>query len=107
MLVIHSNAYGQLNNQERKDFLEYSKKECPLRLLRKSENHRRFSSPYWLAYKKEIGNNRVKNKVLKPSFKAYCDCIGTYINYGDKISKASKFCGKVLNYEFKKRLSEF
>lgn len=102
-----SNAYGQLSNQEKKDFLEYSKKECPIKMLKKSENHRRFSSPYWITYKKKIGDSIVKNQVLKPAFKVYCDCMGTYISFGEKISKSSKFCGKVLNYEFKKGLSKF
>ena len=76
-------------------------------MLRKSEKHRRFSSPVWITYKKRIGDSIVKNQVLKPAFKVYCDCMGTYIRLGNKISKSSEFCGKVLNYEFTKGLSKF
>ena len=43
---------------------------------------------------------------MKPAYKSYCDCLGTSIYSGDKISEATKTCGTYLKYEFKKGLSK-
>ena len=102
---IRGNA--QLSKREKKDFLEYSKKECPNNMIRKSENDPRFSSPEFIKLRNEIGNSKVKNQILKPAYKAYCDCLGTSIYSGDTVSKATKTCGTYLQYEFKKGLSKF
>ena len=56
---------------------------------------------------RKIGNSKVKNQILKPAYKAYCDCLGTSIYSGDTISEATKTCGTYLKYEFKKGLSKF
>ena len=100
-------ADAQLSNREKKEFLEYSKRECPNNMIRKSANDPRFSSPKFIKLRNEIGNSKVKNQILKPAYKAYCDCLGTSIYSGDTISEATKTCGTYLKYEFKKGLSKF
>ena len=92
---------AQLSNSEKKEFLEYSKRECPNNMIRKSANDPRFSSPQFIKLRNEIGNSKVKNQILKPAYKAYCDCLGTSIYSGDTISEATKTCGTYLKYEFK------
>ena len=103
----NTNANAQLSNQEKKEFLKYSKRECPSNMLKKSASDPRYSSPQFLKLRKEIGNNNLKNQILKPAFKAYCDCFGTSIYSGDSISAASKTCGTYIQYELKKGLSKF
>ena len=76
-------------------------------MIRKSANDPRFSSPQFIKLRNEIGNSKVKNQILKPAYKAYCDCLGTSIYSGDTISEATKTCGTYLKYEFKKGLSKF
>ena len=100
-------ADAQLSNIEKKEFLEYSKKECPNNMIRKSASHPRFSSPQFIKLRNEIGNSKVKNQILKPGYKAYCDCLGTSIYSGDTVSKETKTYGTSLKYEFKKGLSKF
>ena len=100
-------ADAQLSNREKKEFLENSKRECPNNMIRKSANDPRFSSPQFIKLRNEIGNSKVKNQILKPAFKAYCDCLGTSIYSGDTISESTKTCGTYLQYEFKKGLSKF
>ena len=100
-------ADAQLSNSEKKEFLEYSKRECPNNMIRKSASDPRFSSPQFIKLRNEIGNSKVKNQILKPAYKAYCDCLGTSIYSGDTISEATKTCGTYLKYEFKKGLSKF
>ena len=100
-------ADAQLSNREKKEFLEYSKRECPNNMIRKSANDPRFSSPQFIKLRNEIGNSKVKNQILKPAFKAYCDCLGTSIYSGDTISESTKTCGTYLQYEFRKGLSKF
>ena len=100
-------ADAQLSDREKKEFLEYSKKECPNNMIRKSASDPRFSSPQFIKLRNEIGNSKFKNQILKPAYKAYCDCLGTSIYSGDTVSKATKTCGTYLKYEFKKGLSKF
>ena len=100
-------ADAQLSNREKKEFLEYSKRDCPNNMLERSAKDPRFSSPQFIKLRNEIGNSKVKNQILKPAFKAYCDCLGTSIYSGDTISAATKTCGTYLKYEFKKGLSKF
>ena len=102
---IRGNA--QLSKREKKDFLEYSKKECPNNMIRKSENDPRFSSPEFIKLRNEIGNSKFKNRILIPVYKAYYDCLGTSIYSGDTISESTNTCAAYLQYEFKKGLSKF
>ena len=42
LLSFNIRANAQLSKREKKDFLEYSKKECPNNMIRKSANDPRF-----------------------------------------------------------------
>ena len=55
----------------------------------------------------KILESKFKNQILKPAYKAYCDCLGASIYSGDTISKSTKTCGTYLQYELKKGLSKF
>ena len=85
-----------MSNREKKEFFEYSKKECPNNMIRKSASEPRFSSPQFIRLRNEIGNSKVKNQILKPAYKAYCDCLGTSIYSGDTISESTKAIASLL-----------
>ncbi len=96
----------QWTKKEKREWIQYSEKECPKSIVSKMKKDKR-----WIAEKKKLAEQNIDSKkivknVFEPSAESYCTCVGwgVYKDKGELIAHVSNTCQPALEKEMNRKM---